>query len=785
MQGSNSKRVILIGFGAVVAVAMFLVAAWVNSTVVTDHRIEALTEQFNELQQVFTMRDVAHRRTIALQRMVSTDDPFTRIDEYTEFQSLVDEFVEAREKFQSQEKDSRDEEQWQKIRPLILRNAQLQNTVAQLVLDEKPEEAEQLLDEQVKPVQEAVLLELTRLFEWERSKALTQLNRAQQDNQGHLLLVVALGIVVLLVSGIVLLLVVRSTSSSESQLLEHSAKMRSLFSLAVKRDVGVDQRIRETLALGCEVFGSEAGTICRIEHDGELLSYGHTFVREHSSVKFDALVPWKKSIIQNFASKPQPIALHDVAKSRFRQVSCYEFSQFESIIAAPIYVEQAFYGAVLFVRRQVREQEFSKIDLETIRLLSEWLGVNLERESDHHRLEQLRSAAESENYAKNRLLASLSEEILYPLKIVNDYAKALMEHDGLEREVAQASSIIANEVAQLKFVFNDIRTMSRLENNTLEAEEDNIFCEYFVRELQQAIGIKARSNGLRFEVFASTALPEQIRFDEKYLKQSLLNICDVAVRHTADGCISLELKYLEDKHALQIIITDIYLGAAHQELDEVLLSLNGDSQSIASVQNGDQLSLVVAKKLIVQLGGELALIKEGEQDSKVIITIPCGSGQRFFELDDNVAAGDNGAQEVASIEPAPVLQGQVLLVESEIADQQLLVMLINRSGAVTTTAVNGKLGVDYAMAQTYDLILINPSIAVMDGMAVFKWLRRQGCKSPVVFVSTATERQQIRKYLSEGVNDFLHKPVDVKTLYHTLERYLPKADRPEGKLKKN
>ena len=248
----SSKKVIFLGFAVVLSLLTALMTIWSQSISRYNERLQTITDQLIETQHVFAMRDAAYQRAIILHRMAAMKDPFDRNDEYMTFKSLANNFITARDKFQDVD-NAKGEHMliWSRARPMIKMNAQLQNDTAELIMEDRLDEAQKRLVDQVKPVQDVVMSELTKLFDVERVNAVRKLQTAKQESQLLYVTVTIISAVVLIIGAFIAWLVARRTNDSEKHLLENSEKIRDLYALSGNAKLSFDEQIDATLRLGC------------------------------------------------------------------------------------------------------------------------------------------------------------------------------------------------------------------------------------------------------------------------------------------------------------------------------------------------------------------------------------------------------------------------------------------------------------------------------------------------------------------------------------------------------
>ncbi|MGD8567000.1 MAG: ATP-binding protein [Gammaproteobacteria bacterium] len=773
-QKLNSKNIVFLAFAVVLALLTALMVIWAQSISRNDERLQKITDQLIETQHVFSMRDAAYQRAILLYRMATLKDPFDRNDEYMAFKSLANNFIVARNKFEDDGNTQGEHALiWSRVRPMINRNAQLQNETAELILEDRIDEAQKQLVENVKPVQDVVMSELTDLFDMERVNAVRILNAAKTENHMTFIVIIAISLGVIVFGALIAWFVARRTSESEEYLLEHTDKLRDLYALSGNANLSFDEQIDATLNLGCRLFDMEIGKVCKIN----VLENTNTFLHCVSPDDFNIFPGTRVALEKTFCSlvyeKNGPIALYDVRRSEYQSYPCYEFSHLESYIAAPIYINGEKFGTVNFSGRKPRSTPFTEADVELIKLVGNWVSVALEREYVQKELKQAKDAAELANRAKSGFLANMSHEIRTPLTAVLGFSETLLDANQSEAEREKSIKSIIKAGNHLHQIINDVLDLSKIEAEQLDIEQVQVSLFKILGDVERLVGSQARKKGLSFDIFYEFPVPRHILTDPTRLKQILINICDNARKFTESGGITIEVAYLAGEGQMLFTITDTGIGMSPDEMGNIFNAFTQADTSMIRKYGGTGLGLCISQQLAQKLGGNISCHSEKGKGSQFIITIAAGLDNNV-ELVNDVVETELPArepQQVQSVVPQ-TLSGNVLLAEDSVDNQQLISMYVRKTGASITVAENGKIAVNHAMSEDFDLILMDMQMPVMGGLEATQWLRQIGHRTPIVALTANAMKQDRDRCLAAGADGYLTKPVDLGSFYRVLQKYL-------------
>jgi len=752
-----------------------LMIIWFQNIARNNESIAKVTEQLIETQYVFSMRDAAYQRAIILYRMATMEDPFDRNDEYIAFKSLANSFISARNKFQDSDEGGENEHSaiWNRARPMINLNAQLQNDTAELIMEDRIDEANAQLSHQVKPVQDVVMDELTKLFEVERVNAVRKLEQTRKENQFAQISIMAIAGVVSLLVLLIAWMVAKRASNREEELRRQTDRIREFYALSGNAELSIDDQIEAALKLGCRMFDMEIGKVCKIDTSENT----NVFLYTVSPRDFNVFPGTKVSLEKTFCSivfeAHGPIALHNVTESRYNNYPCYEFSHLESYIAAPIHIKGKRYGTVNFSSRRSRQKAFTDADVDLIKLVGNWVSVALEREFVEKELKHAKDSAEVANRAKSGFLANMSHEIRTPLTAILGFSETLHDEDQPKEEFRKSVDSIIKAGNHLHQIINDILDLSKIEAEQLEIEHIETSLFQTMSDVNGLVGARARNKGLSFDIFYDFPVPQRFFTDPVRLKQILINVCDNARKFTETGGLTVEVGYDEVVSQLIFTVTDTGIGMTREEMSQIFKPFTQADASTIRQYGGSGLGLCISQQLAQKLGGNISCQSEKGKGSQFVIRIGAEvrAGTEFItrENSSDLIYQENAARK--SLLPTS-LSGKVLLAEDSIENQQLISMYVRKTGAEITIAENGKIAVNHAMSEEFDLIFMDMQMPVMGGLEATQWLRQIGCDTPIVALTANALKQDRDRCIAAGANDYLTKPVDLTRFYKVLEKYL-------------
>ena len=421
---------------------------------------------------------------------------------------------------------------------------------------------------------------------------------------------------------------------------------------------------------------------------------------------------------------------------------------------------------------------FGILLLTTIILLRRLNAVNVERGKELMALNEKLTVktdeltektreAEHALSAKNQFLARMSNSVRSPINtIINVAERAKSSLTDEERTKGYLEEVDSTAKILLELV-NDVLDLDRTENKMIKIQKAQFNMNNFIDSLT---GIVARLSGeadLNFIKDIGIILHPNLIGDELHLRQAILNIADNAVKFTPSGGSVTFRLYEEigsfDKEkgiaVYKLEIEDNGVGMSEKYLAHVFEEFTTEKEG---VDDGLGIGMSITKSYIELMGGTIEVESELKHGTRFSISIP-------FEI-YNSAGREAGAGDGARLAGTNILVAEDNELNMEIART----MLINE-GAVVTPAENGLVALslfDSSKENTFDAILMDVAMPVLDGITVTREIRSRGRNDartvPVIAMVAGSDAHDISVLLDAGMNDYISKPVDVNQLVKTL-----------------
>ncbi len=388
--------------------------------------------------------------------------------------------------------------------------------------------------------------------------------------------------------------------------------------------------------------------------------------------------------------------------------------------------------------------------------------------------------AESASEAKSDFLANMSHEIRTPLTAIIGFAEALLHSDQPMRERTNAIKTIIRNGDHLLQVINDILDLSKIEAEKLEFEKINFCYFHILNDVESLMRMQLIRKEIDFKINYTFPLPAQIKSDPLRLKQILINICNNAIKFTHTGFVHINIEYNKDDEEIFFEVIDSGIGMQQHQVDKIFDLFTQADQNTTKEYGGTGLGLTISKYMAEKMGGNIIVNSEPGVGSHFKISIDTGSLSSVPAI-NNIKQIPAEKMLPATSRQTNSLSGKILLAEDNADNQQLLTLYLEKMGVELTIAENGKIAVELAEKNRYNLILMDMQMPIMDGLAAVRRLRQHGYKKPIVALTANAMNRDKVKCMAAGCDDFISKPVRRNDLYEMVSHYLLSSE-PDQKL---
>jgi signal transduction histidine kinase/AmiR/NasT family two-component response regulator len=386
--------------------------------------------------------------------------------------------------------------------------------------------------------------------------------------------------------------------------------------------------------------------------------------------------------------------------------------------------------------------------------LLQWLNMRA-ADAQREAVERARRDAEAANRAKSAFLAVVSHELRTPLNGILGLAGMLMErrHDPEEQEMVE--TIQRSGDALLRIV-NDILDMSKIESGHLAISRAPYSVAAVFTSVERLYRANAAERGIHLQVSPVDGVPPWVFGDGPRVRQVIINLVSNALKFTPGGTVRVEGVWAEGR--LSVAGHDTGVGMTEAVCARLFVPFYQGEVLAAEHVEGTGLGLAICRELVSRMGGEIS------------VTSAPGVGSRFtFDVD---APEAEAPRLVLSI-PAPDagLPRRVLVVEDNAVNLRVATALLTRMGVTSVTALNGEIALTSLERESFDLVLMDIQMPVLDGLEITRRIRARTDKRrevPIVALTAAVFEDERRAALDAGMDDLVTKPVRADALRRAM-----------------
>ncbi len=420
-------------------------------------------------------------------------------------------------------------------------------------------------------------------------------------------------------------------------------------------------------------------------------------------------------------------------------------------------------------RAQADELENALHEIETNNL--DLRDANERIQSEAQRYLELSVEAEQANKTKSEFLASMSHEIRTPMNGVLGMANHMLSTD-LPKEIRNDIRTIKDAGQNLLIILNDILDLAKIEAGKVELEETTVNIAAILSSSSSILRPQIIDKGVQYEaVVIGDLIAPFVVMDSVRTRQIIQNLLGNANKFTETGTVRITLQQnLNDDGSVEnrFEISDTGIGMTETQANTVFDRFRQADQSTTRIYGGTGLGLSICKSLVTLMGGEIG------------VTSAPGAGSTFwFTLRGEI--GEERNAPIRSDTPFMVtdLTDQVpqsvhiLVAEDNSLNQLIISKMLTGMGWKFEIVENGQEAVDAVSQNTYDLILMDVSMPVMDGSEAAHCIRKlPGPKSkiPIIALTANAMKGDREVYLASGMNDYVSKPIDPEALFSAIAR---------------
>ncbi len=406
---------------------------------------------------------------------------------------------------------------------------------------------------------------------------------------------------------------------------------------------------------------------------------------------------------------------------------------------------------------------------------NELLGIL--RVTELARMEEQRARAASD--AKSNFLANMSHEIRTPINAILGMNEMILRESKNSRILEYAQNI-EGAGRTLVSLINDILDFSKIESGSMEIMESEYDLSSVVNDVVNMIQVKAREKNLDFIIHVDPDLPDALYGDGMRLRQIMVNILNNAVKYTQKGSVTLEVNGElcgRDQLKLVVAVADTGIGIREEDIGKLFNKFQRFDEGMNRAIEGSGLGLAITWNLLQIMKGEISARSVYGKGSTFTVMLP----QRIVRKD---AIGDFRRKYLRNVKEREIYhesfrapEACILVVDDTPVNHLVIRELLKKTKIQIDTAMSGRECLEMVRRRGYDLIFLDFRMPEMDGIETLHILRgmeeHPNSSTPVIALTANAVAGARERFLGEGFDEYMIKPVDGRKLEEMLLRFLP------------
>lgn len=382
-------------------------------------------------------------------------------------------------------------------------------------------------------------------------------------------------------------------------------------------------------------------------------------------------------------------------------------------------------------------------------------------------LQVAREQADKANRAKTDFLSSMSHEIRTPLNAIVGFSDCIMDAESLGEAKENAKDIV-NASQTLLEIVNGILDISKIEAGKIEIVNSTYNARETFEELAKLITPKMNEKSLDFTYYIAPDIPDNLYGDHANLKKVITNLLSNASKYTEKGFVRYEVNCVNTKDVSKLIISveDSGRGIKKENIDKMFTKFQRLDEDRNTTIEGTGLGLAITKQLVELMGG------------KIIVHTIYGEGSKFTVV-VNQRIDKSVAKQAKKYKTTLDLHGiRILLVDDTSLNLKVATKLLQRFNADNVITCDSGFACleKIQRGEQYDLILLDDMMPKMSGVETLKKLKEiPGFNVPTIALTANAITGMREKYLADGFDDYLAKPIDKEQLVQVVNQVLGRS----------
>lgn len=397
------------------------------------------------------------------------------------------------------------------------------------------------------------------------------------------------------------------------------------------------------------------------------------------------------------------------------------------------------------------------------------LIINSTEDPDSRLLLELQKEKEKNeklNNIKIDFLTNMNHEFRTSLNTIVGFSECIKQEDSIDACKNDADDIITSSQNLLEII-NDVLDISKLETNNMKITEEDYKPLEIFENVISLLKPKLSEKEIEIKTNFNENIPYMLFGDSNKVKRIITNILMNSIKHTEDGSINFEVNCTSEKGKCNLVISIENTGKTIKKENK---SSNNLKEFNKNIVEQSELEFSIAKKFVDMLGGKIVLDEKNINKTKVTIYL----NQKIKMQGVPLIAEISKLEESIKPQQEDYSDKKVLIVDDNKMNLKVATRLLKNYNIITTEVLNGYEAINKIKNnEKYDLIFLDDIMPKKNGKETLNELKKiKGFDIPVIVLTANVLEGMKEKYIEEGFDDYLAKPINKEELKKILNKFL-------------